>query len=262
MYVAWLGQSCFALAFGGAAQNPLAQNVVRAAASASSYASHDDDAAGVGGGATASTVAGGGARSDVYSLPSSVSSALPGTRRPRASCAGSCRAAIHAYRSTMCEASRIGRTSRMNASCSESGRLSWWSPHANSVSQIGRPNSWCTSSRYWCSRVASQMWCTAITVTLQPDGPYIAVQLPNHSRNHVRPSPAVAGVMSVESGKSRITCDHARATVAASLLQLWRLFGSLKPSMKLVSTYAGGVFTSAEMPSASARSAAGWCCCT
>ena len=84
------------------------------------------------------------------------------------------------------------------------------------------------------SRVASQMYeCTAITVTLQPDGPYIAVQLPNHSRNHVRPSPAVAGVMSVESGKSRITCDHARATVAASLLQLWRLFGSLKPSMKL-----------------------------
>ena len=48
MYVAWLGQSCFALAFGGAAQNPLAQNVVRAAASASSYASHDAEA-GVGG---------------------------------------------------------------------------------------------------------------------------------------------------------------------------------------------------------------------
>ena len=64
----------------------------------------------------------------------------------------------------------------------------------------------------------------------------------------LRGSPAVAGVMSVESGKSRITCDHARATVAASLLQLWRLFGSLKPSMKLVSTYAGGVlFLSAAM---------------
>ena len=161
MYVAWLGQSCFALAFGGAAQKPLAQNVVRAAASASSYASHDDDAAAAAGsGATASTVAGGGARSDVYSLPSSVSSGLPGTRRPRASCAGSpCRAAIHAYRSTMCEASRIGRTSRMNASCSESGRLSWWSPHANSVSQIGRPNSWCTSSRY--GAAASRRRCTS-----------------------------------------------------------------------------------------------------
>ena len=50
-------------------------------------------------------------------------------------------------------------------------------------------------------RPASHVYeCTAMCVILHPFAPYMDVQFEKKSRNHARPSPAVAGLTSFEWG--------------------------------------------------------------